>query len=233
VSPDRDAGITRRQLVVGLSASALFLIASGCVPRPPLAPAGVPSLEELAGSEIRVYQGQELDSITATQENSIKGPQYIDKKSWALTVDGLVDSAKTYTFSQLLGAFTSEKQVHRLDCVEGWGETQLWEGIRILDVIAASVPEASATTVILHATDGYTTSFPLDYFKPEHLLVHRINEVDLPAERGGPLRLGAWSKWGYKWIRWIERIELSDDPDYRGYWESRGYSNEGERSETP
>jgi hypothetical protein len=33
---------------------------------------------------------------------------------------------------------------------------------------------------------------------------------------------------GYKWIKWIEKIELTDNPNYRGYWEQRGYSNSGD-----
>jgi DMSO/TMAO reductase YedYZ molybdopterin-dependent catalytic subunit len=42
----------------------------------------------------------------------------------------------------------------------------------------------------------------------------------------------AESKWGYKWIKWITEIELSDDVNYRGYWESRGFSNEGDLDES-
>ena len=34
-------------------------------------------------------------------------------------------------------------------------------------------------------------------------------------------------KWGYKWIKWVTKIELSDNPDYKGYWEQGGYSNDG------
>ena len=49
----------------------------------------------------------------------------------------------------------------------------------------------------------------------------------LPAERGYPFELVAEDKWGYKWIKWIEKIELTDNPNYRGYWEQRGYSNSG------
>jgi DMSO/TMAO reductase YedYZ molybdopterin-dependent catalytic subunit len=55
-----------------------------------------------------------------------------------------------------------------------------------------------------------------------------MNEAVIPTERGFPFQLVAESKWGYKWIKWITRIELSDDVNYRGYWESRGYSNEGD-----
>jgi DMSO/TMAO reductase YedYZ molybdopterin-dependent catalytic subunit len=42
----------------------------------------------------------------------------------------------------------------------------------------------------------------------------------------------AEDKWGYKWIKWIDEIELSDNPDYHGYWEQRGYSNSGNLSES-
>ena len=57
------------------------------------------------------------------------------------------------------------------------------------------------------------------------IMAYKMNGVDLPAERGFPFQLVAESKWGYKWIKWITDIELSGDENYRGYWESRGYSN--------
>jgi DMSO/TMAO reductase YedYZ molybdopterin-dependent catalytic subunit len=40
----------------------------------------------------------------------------------------------------------------------------------------------------------------------------------------------AESKWGYKWVKWVTKLELSDDPNYRGYWESRGYNNDADLS---
>jgi DMSO/TMAO reductase YedYZ molybdopterin-dependent catalytic subunit len=52
-----------------------------------------------------------------------------------------------------------------------------------------------------------------------------MNGVVIPPERGFPFQLVAESKYGYKWIKWITTIELSDNADYLGYWESRGYSN--------
>jgi len=60
------------------------------------------------------------------------------------------------------------------------------------------------------------------------LLAYKMNGVVLPPERGAPFQLVAESKWGYKWIKWTTRIELSDDADYEGYWESRGYSNDAD-----
>ena len=55
-----------------------------------------------------------------------------------------------------------------------------------------------------------------------------MNNVTLPPERGYPFELVAESKWGYKWIKWLTTIELSDDDKYRGFWESRGWPNNGD-----
>jgi DMSO/TMAO reductase YedYZ molybdopterin-dependent catalytic subunit len=55
-----------------------------------------------------------------------------------------------------------------------------------------------------------------------------MNDVTIPPERGFPFMLVAESKWGYKWAKWITGIELSSDTSYRGYWEDRGYSNDGD-----
>jgi DMSO/TMAO reductase YedYZ molybdopterin-dependent catalytic subunit len=56
-----------------------------------------------------------------------------------------------------------------------------------------------------------------------------MNAVRVPDERGFPVLVVAEDKWGYKWAKWVTEIELSTDPNYRGYWESRGYSNNGDQ----
>jgi DMSO/TMAO reductase YedYZ molybdopterin-dependent catalytic subunit len=53
-----------------------------------------------------------------------------------------------------------------------------------------------------------------------------MNGLVFPPERGFPFQLVAESKYGYKWIKWITEIELSDNANYKGYWESRGFSND-------
>jgi len=50
-----------------------------------------------------------------------------------------------------------------------------------------------------------------------------MNNVTIPPERGFPFELVAESQYGYKWIKWITKIEVSDNANYLGYWESRGY----------
>ena len=120
-----------------------------------------------------------------------------------------------------------------LDCVEGWRVTILWEGLLVRDLLEEAGPLTSVKVVIFHAYDGYTTSFPIDYIMGNDILMaYKMNDVILPPERGFPFQLVAESKWGYKWIKWITEIELSDDVSYRGYWESRGYSNSADLNES-
>jgi len=113
-----------------------------------------------------------------------------------------------------------------LYCVEGWDATILWEGVLVRDLVMDAGADSRATTIIFTARDGYTTSFPLAYvMENDILMAYRMNNVTLPVERGYPFQLVAEDKWGYKWIKWIEKIELSDNAAYRGYWEQRGYSD--------
>ncbi len=176
--------------------------------------------------EIREYEGVDLSSINDFRENSIKGPQEIDLENYMLRITGLVADSKNYTYDEIINNHQRYKKVVTLDCVEGWSATIVWEGLLVRDLLAGAGPLANAEVVIFHAYDGYTTSLSIDYIMNNDILMaYKMNDVILPPERGFPFQLVAESKWGYKWIKWITEIELSDDVNYRGYWESRGYSN--------
>jgi len=186
----------------------------------------VDETEELGPVEIREYEGKDLSSIDNFRENSIRGPQEIDVESYTLRITGLVANSTSYTYDEVLNRHQHYEKVVTLDCVEGWSVTILWEGLLVRDLLAEAEPLANAEVVIFHAYDGYTTSLPIDYIMDNDILMaYKMNDVILPPERGFPFQLVAESKWGYKWIKWITEIELSDDANYRGYWESRGYSN--------
>jgi DMSO/TMAO reductase YedYZ molybdopterin-dependent catalytic subunit len=183
----------------------------------------------LPGTEVRDYQGKSLSSVNDFRENSISGPQHVNITGYRLTIDGLVNQEKVYTYDQVLGGFPHFQKVVTLSCVEGWDATILWEGVKVSDLIDVAGADPRANTVIFTAADGYSTSEPLDYLRANQiLLAYRMNNITMPAERGYPFELVAEDKWGYKWIRWVTEIRLSDDPTYRGYWESRGYSNTGD-----
>ena len=182
--------------------------------------------DELEPVEVREYEGVDLSSINAFRENSIRGPQEVDVESYMLEITGLVTNPKSYTYDEVLNKHQKYKKVVTLDCVEGWSVTILWEGLLVRDLLEEAKPLSNAEVIIFHAYDGYTTSVPIDYIMDNDIVMaYKMNDVILPPERGFPFQLVAESKWGYKWIKWITEIELSDDVNYRGYWESRGYSN--------
>ena len=186
-------------------------------------------IENLESVEVREYQGEKLSSVNDFRENSIGGPQYIDITEYTLDVGGLVETPLTYTYDEVIDTYRSYQKVVTLNCVEGWSVTILWEGFLLRDLINDASPSPDVKTVILFAYDGYSTSFPVEYIMDNDIIIaNRMNDVQIPPERGYPFQLVAESKWGYKWIKWVTEIELSDDADYQGYWESRGYSNEGD-----
>jgi DMSO/TMAO reductase YedYZ molybdopterin-dependent catalytic subunit len=182
--------------------------------------------------EVKEYQGEKLSSVTDFRENSIKGTQKIDINTYQLEVTGLVANPQNYTYDQVK-EFQSYQKVIKLDCVEGWSVNILWQGVMVKDILNDVKPLPQANTVIFYAVDGYSTSFPLEYLQNNQIIMaYKMNNATIPPERGFPFQLVAESKWGYKWIKWIKKIELSDNPNYQGYWESRGYSVSGNLNES-
>ncbi len=185
-------------------------------------------LRALAETEVKDYEGKNLSSILDFRENSIKGPQFVDIDAYRLVVDGLVNTPMSYTYDEVL-AHDNYTKVVTLFCVEGWAAEILWEGVLLRDLFEDAGVKDEAVIAIFHSVDGYTTSLPLDTILDKDLMIaYKMNDVVLPPERGYPFQLVAEDKLGYKWGKWIERIELSDDADYEGYWESFGYSNEAD-----
>jgi len=188
-----------------------------------------PPTVQLEPVEIREYQGEKLSSLNDFSENSIEGPQRVDINEYTLEIVGLVQETKKYSYQEIINNFDHYKKVATLDCVEGWIVKILWEGIMVKDLIGKDNIMPKAKIIIFHAYDGYTTSFPINYiFDNNILLAYKANEIILPPNRGFPFMLVAESKWGYKWIKWVTKIEISDNEAFRGFWEQRGYSNEGD-----
>jgi DMSO/TMAO reductase YedYZ molybdopterin-dependent catalytic subunit len=193
---------------------------------------GVNQSKSLEPVQIREYQGEKLSSINDFRENSISGPQHVDLERYRLKILGLVENPKEYTYDEVINNHQSYEKVVGLDCVEGWSVVILWQGLLVKDLLAEAKVKPEAKVVIFHAYDGYTTSLPLDYIMNNDILMaYKMNGVTLPPERGFPFELVAESKWGYKWEKWVTQIELSNDVNYRGYWESQGYSNSADLNE--
>jgi DMSO/TMAO reductase YedYZ molybdopterin-dependent catalytic subunit len=217
-------------MVTILRARGIFVL--GAAAALALAPASARGQEtgKAKAAELREYKGQKLDPIKKFQENSIEGPPRVDMKAYRLKVGGLVDKPLSLSYDEVL-ARPAESRVIVIHCVEGWDVKVLWEGVPLAALIDAAGAKTSANTVIFRSADGYSTSLPLAYIRQKNiLLAFKMNGLTLPEARGFPFEVAAEDKWGYKWAKWVREIELSDNPDFRGYWESRGYNNNGDYS---
>ncbi|MBM3700793.1 MAG: oxidoreductase [Actinobacteria bacterium] len=180
------------------------------------------------GEEATVFEGVKLTPIAQQRNNALKGTQEIDKDSYRLIIDGLVDKPLSITYDELAG-YSQQAWLMDLNCVEGWSFTAKWTGPKLSDILNDAGIKPGAKIAIFYTADvpdeGYT-SLDLDYIiENDILLALRINDIVLPADRGFPFQVVAKSKYGYKWAKWVTRIELSSDTNYRGYWEKAGYSN--------
>ncbi len=187
-----------------------------------------PSPITLYPGEVREYQGQSLSSISDVYENAIAGTQYIDNATYLLEVSGLLNKTLLLSYSDVIANHQLYQKVVTIYCVEGWDATILWEGVLVKDLLQEAGADPNASTIIFRAADGYTTSMPKDYLVNNNIiLAYKMNGLTIPPERGFPFELVAENKYGYKWIKWVTGIEISNNGDYLGYWESRGYPNDG------
>ncbi|APH39272.1 molybdopterin-dependent oxidoreductase [Methanohalophilus halophilus] len=176
-------------------------------------------------TETLEYDGVELTPIEEQRNNGIKGTQYIDRENYTLKISGMVNETTHISYEQLT-SYPVVSRVVPLDCVEGWRFTALWTGVPVQTLLEEAGVREGANTVIFYSEDGYSTSLPLDYLIDNNIIVaYKLNNVTLPQERGFPLQLVAEGKYGYKWAKWITAIEVTDDDNYEGFWESRGYNN--------
>lgn len=182
----------------------------------------------LQGVQVNNYHGQKLIPINNMPQTSIKGTQNVNMSNYTLQITGLVLNPRNYTYDEVLN-HTAYQKVVTLDCVEGWNANILWQGVLVSDLLKDAKPLPTGTVVIFTAADNYTTSFPIEYlYNNNILLAYKMNNVTIPPEYGFPFQLVAESKWGYKWIKWVTKIEISNNTNYTGYWESRGYTNSGD-----
>jgi DMSO/TMAO reductase YedYZ molybdopterin-dependent catalytic subunit len=177
--------------------------------------------------EATEFMGQELTPISQQNNNALQGTQYIDKTTYVLTVDGLVDNPLNLSYADLL-AYPQISQLMDLDCVEGWHFTAKWTGPALSAIFNDAKVKPEAKIVIFHTTDvpeGYS-SLDLSYILDNNIIIAlKDNNIILTPDRGFPFQVVAMSKFGYKWAKWVTRIELSSDTTFRGYWESYGYNN--------
>jgi DMSO/TMAO reductase YedYZ molybdopterin-dependent catalytic subunit len=173
------------------------------------------------------YMGTRLTPIDEQGNYSLEGTQEIDEDTYRLAVDGMVENPLNLSYSDLT-EYPQESRLIDLNCVGGWDFTAKWTGPELNVILDDAVIDPGSRILIFYtadAPDGYT-SLDISYIREEDIIIAlKLNDVVLPAERGFPFQVVAEGKFGYKWAKWVTRIEVSDDEDFRGYWERNGYNN--------
>lgn len=153
----------------------------------------------------------------------------VPSNTWSLTIDGHVNNTLTFSYSNFTSQ-TSKEILATLQCVDGFSGTALWKGVPLRDLLDSAQIQTGAVDVVFYAADNYASSLTIEEASMSNvLLAYEMNNEVLPAEQGFPVRVVAPNQLGYKWVKWVVRVEIVDY-DYIGFWESRGWSDNAYRT---
>ncbi len=147
-----------------------------------------------------------------------------DPTAWRLRIGGLVEQPLQLSYRQLL-ALPKVEQVSTFHCVTGWIVNNVrWGGVRFHDLLAAAAPLQQAGALhFISAEKPYDDYLDLRQVSlPNVMLAYEMDGKPLRREHGAPVRVVIPEMYGYKNVKWDERIELVAKPG-SGYWEQRGY----------
>jgi len=167
-------------------------------------------------------------AINKFRIRSIEENPVFDPATWKLTIDGLVNTPLAISYDELL-KLESEEQVSDFHCVEGWSVQNVkWKGVRLKVLFnkAGILPEAGFAS--FHSASGiYSDSLSIkESLESDVMLAYLMNDGPLPEEQGLPLRLLMPRMFGYKNVKWVNRITLTKEQE-TGYWENLGYKSDG------
>jgi DMSO/TMAO reductase YedYZ molybdopterin-dependent catalytic subunit len=131
---------------------------------------------------------------------------------WRLAVDGMVERPTQFTVDQLK-SYPSRSQITEVACEEGWSYIAEWNGVplsHILDVVGAS-PHAKYVFYFSIEPDWWESMDMADALHPQTLVTYGMNGDDLPVGFGGPVRMRLPRQLGYKSVKFINRIVVTDD----------------------
>jgi DMSO/TMAO reductase YedYZ molybdopterin-dependent catalytic subunit len=152
----------------------------------------------------------------------------VKPENWRLQIGGLVANPLHWTFDEFL-ALPQEEFVSDIHCVTQWSRfDNHWRGVAVKTLLDLVRPKVEAAHVVFHSYDGYTTNVKLSVFAETNvLLAHSWEGKPIPREHGGPVRVVIPDWYFWKSAKWVTRIELVAQ-DQPGFWEVRGYHNQGD-----
>ncbi len=180
---------------------------------------GVSRLAPGALSSIVPSSGWRIYTIAATMPN-------IDPAAYRLTVAGQASHLGTFTLDDLK-ALPRTEQVSDFHCVTGWSVSNVhWAGVRLGDLLDVVGGREAGALRFVSAEEPYDDWLTRDQaLLPDVMLAYEMDGVPIPRPHGAPVRLVMPQMYGYKSVKWVQRIELAATAG-EGYWEQRGYDSD-------
>ena len=216
---DEAVFLNRRQLMGG-TAAGLGLAAVG-------ATASFAQSEELVTSSYEdITQYNNYYEFGTGKDDPAKYASALTTAPWSVTIDGMVDKPGAYAFEDIMAAMTIEERIYRFRCVEAWSMVIPWSGFELADLLDMAGVQSGAKYVAfetaLRPDEMPGVKFPvLDWpyveglrldeaMHPLTMMATGIYGKDIPNQNGAPLRLVVPWKYGFKSIKSVVRITLTD-----------------------
>ncbi|WP_170476734.1 protein-methionine-sulfoxide reductase catalytic subunit MsrP [Ruegeria arenilitoris] len=213
----RAAFLNRRQVIAGLGGLGLTGLA-----KPGAAQEG---LEPNTWEEITSYNN--FYEFGTRKDDPAKYAGALTTEPWAIEIDGMVERPGEYDFKDVMAEMTVEERIYRFRCVEAWSMVIPWNGFELADLLnMAGVQEGAkyvAFETALRPDEMPGVQFPvLDWpyreglrldeaMHPLTIIATGIYDRPIPNQNGAPLRLVVPWKYGFKSIKSIVRISLTEE----------------------
>lgn len=135
---------------------------------------------------------------------------------WRLSVEGLVAKPRAFSLADLK-TLPPRKQITRHTCEEGWSAIAAWTGVPLGAVLEAAGILDTARFIVVYSYDDFANSIDmLDAFHPQTILAYGMNGRDLSVPHGAPLRLRVERQLGYKGLKYVQRLVVTNEFDDGG-----------------
>ncbi len=131
---------------------------------------------------------------------------------WRLSIDGMVDRPTTFSLAQLK-SYPSRSQITMVQCEEGWSYIAEWVGVplsHVLDLVGTQ-PHARYIVYFSFQHDWWDSMDMADALHPQTFLTYGMNGGELPVGNGGPLRMRVPRQLGYKSVKFITHLTVTDN----------------------
>ncbi|WP_227285905.1 protein-methionine-sulfoxide reductase catalytic subunit MsrP [Boseongicola sp. H5] len=161
------------------------------------------------------------------KDDPARNAHMMTTEPWSIQIDGLVDNPGTYSFAEIMEGMTVEERIYRLRCVEAWSMVVPWNGFELADLLERVGVQAGARYVAFETLNRpeempglrfpvlewpYREGLRLDEaMHPLTILATGLYGEPMPNQNGAPIRLVVPWKYGFKSIKSIVRITLTEE----------------------